>query len=206
MSIEPLQITILEPAPFAAVPAPGHLRLVPKPRGEAEQGVLALPLRPPVVPIAPVAPMRSRLFIHADPAHDRLHGAPLDPDDEVDPHFGRRMTGREHLPEPHAWAARFSQAALEIMSGRRTPMQLMRWSNRHVYAQLTYRAGAIEGKVNIRRVRICEPMDGIAEATVIANFNERAHAMALRFEGLDGRWLCTALTAQLTPRHRSPVA
>jgi hypothetical protein len=76
----------------------------------------------------------------------------------------------------------------------------MRWANRAVYAQLSYRAGAIEGRVAIRRIRACQPMDGVIESSVVAWFNDRAHAMALRFEGLDGRWLCTAMDAHLAPR------
>lgn len=192
---EPLPVTVLDSVPFAQVPPPGHLRLVP-PLQEA----LPLPWRPSVPPIPTIAPLRTRLLLHADPVRARLNGAPLDPDDDVDPHFGRRLTGRDALPEPMGWSARFAQAALEVIAGRRTPMQLMRWANRSVYAQLTYRPGAISGRVAIRRIRVCEPADGIIESSVVALFNERAHAMALRFEGLDGRWLCTALTAQVLPR------
>jgi hypothetical protein len=203
MSTEPLHITVIEPAPFAEVPRPGHLRLVPPLKDVTSQGVLALPLRPHVVPIPPVPPVESRLLVHADPARARLLGEPWDPEDDVDPHFGRRFTGRAELPEPMAWVARFAQASLEVIAGRRTPMQLMRWTNRSVYAQMTYRAGVIDGRVAIRRIRICEPADGVVEASVIAHFNDRAHAMALRFEGLDGRWLCTALTAQFSPRRPS---
>lgn len=205
---EPLSwsdITVLERAPFHPLPEPRGLRVVPPwtptaVTAAAVQEVLPLPLRNEVPPMAPVPPIRTRLLVHADPARDRLHGAPLDPDDDVDPHFGRRLTRRRDLPDPTGWSARFAQATLEVIAGRRTPMQLMRWSNRSVYSQLNYRAGAIDGRVSIRRVRVCEPADGIVESSVVALFNEGAHAIALRFEGLDGRWLCTALTVQFRPR------
>lgn len=191
-------ITVIESAPFVPVPAPGYLHLVP-PLPEAAQECLALPLHPAPVPIAPVAPLRTRLLLHADPARERLHGAPLDPDDDVDPLFGKRLTSTSELPDPLRWSAQFAQAALEVIAGRRSPMQLMRWASRSVYAQLTYRAGIINGRVAIRRIRICQPIDGVIEASVVACFNDRAHAVALRFEGLDGRWLCTAVDAHLLP-------
>jgi hypothetical protein len=196
MSVDHLLVTVVESPPFAPLPEPRHLYVVP-PSPVAYQEELPLPLRVRPAAIEAIAPMRSRILVHADPASDRLRGAPLDPDDAVDPHFGRRMSGRADLPDPLQWCARFSQAALEIIAGRRTPTQMMRWTNRSVYAQLVYRSGAVKGRVVIKRIRICEPVDGIAEASVVALFNERAHALALRFEGLDGRWLCTALTAQI---------
>ena len=46
----------------------------------------------------------------------------------------------------------------------------------------------------VRRVRVCEPADGIVEACAVVVSNGRVRAMALRLEGLDGRWLVTALT------------
>jgi hypothetical protein len=204
MSLDHLVVTLVENPPFSPLPEPRHLHLVPTAAGRevstdpiAYQDELPIPLRTRPALIEAIAPMRSRVLVHADPAGDRLRGAPLDPDDAVDPHFGRRMSGRAELSDPLQWCARFSQAALEIIAGRRTPNQMMRWTNRSVYAQLVYRTGAVRGRVVIKRIRLCEPADGIVEASVVALFNDRANAVALRFEGLDGRWLCTALTARL---------
>jgi hypothetical protein len=42
-------------------------------------------------------------------------------------------------------------------------------------------------------VHVCEPVDGVAEVPVVARRAGRAHAVAARLEGLDGRWRCTAL-------------
>jgi hypothetical protein len=42
-------------------------------------------------------------------------------------------------------------------------------------------------------VHVCEPVDGVAEVTAVAHRSGRAHAVAARLEGLDGRWRCTAL-------------
>ena len=50
-----------------------------------------------------------------------------------------------------------------------------------------------EGR-RVRRVRVCEPADGIVEACAVVVSHGRVRALALRLEGLDGRWLVTALT------------
>jgi len=46
----------------------------------------------------------------------------------------------------------------------------------------------------VRKTRITEPLDGVCEATVTVRFGDRLRVVAIRFEGLDGRWLCTCLT------------
>jgi hypothetical protein len=49
------------------------------------------------------------------------------------------------------------------------------------------------GPLLIGRVRVCEPVDGVAEVSAVARRAGRAHAVAARLEGIDGRWRCTAL-------------
>lgn len=159
------------------------------------QPVLPLPLSRPVAIPTP-APLRTRhlVLVNADPVRERIDGAPLDPDDETDPDFARRLTPASELPDPMMWASRFGQAALEIIAGRRGAGQMIRWTNRTVYAQLSQRTGAIPAKqARLRRVRACSPADGVIEIAVIAQLDQRIIAGAMRFEGLDGRWLCTAL-------------
>ena len=46
----------------------------------------------------------------------------------------------------------------------------------------------------VRRVRICEPADGVVEACVVVVHHDRVRAMAMRMTGLDGRWIVTDLT------------
>ena len=38
-----------------------------------------------------------------------------------------------------------------------------------------------------------EPVDGVAEVAALVRRGARSTAVALRLEGLDGRWQCTAL-------------
>lgn len=158
----------------------------------------ALPLtltRPATLP-SPVAPLRTRhlALVHADPVRERIEGASLHPDDDVDPDFARRLTPASELPDPKMWSSKFGQAALEIVAGRRGPSQLIRWTNRTVYAHLAAQTGSVPAtQARLRRIRLCIPADGVVEAAAIAQLDQRILATAMRFEGLDGRWLCTAL-------------
>ena len=45
----------------------------------------------------------------------------------------------------------------------------------------------------VRKIHISQPLDGIIEATVTVRYGKRLRVVAIRFEGLDHRWLCTAL-------------
>ena len=45
----------------------------------------------------------------------------------------------------------------------------------------------------MRRVRVCEPADGVAEAAVVVHHGDRVRAVALRLVGQDGKWRVSAL-------------
>lgn len=106
--------------------------------------------------------------------------------------FSRQPTRTELLPEPSAWIEKFSQGAFEVMAGRRNGAQFARWTNRAVYFHLQHRNGLLDSAPRVHRVHIFEPADGIAEASVTVRVGNRLRAAALRFEGLDGRWICTS--------------
>ncbi|WP_460524828.1 Rv3235 family protein, partial [Flindersiella endophytica] len=55
------------------------------------------------------------------------------------------------------------------------------------------RAGSAAGRLAVRSVHVSEPADGVAEAAVHVQHGSRSRAIAVRIEGLDGRWRCTAL-------------
>lgn len=159
------------------------------------QPTLPISLSRPV-PLPTPAPLRTRhlVLVNADPVRERIDGGAVDPDDEVDLEFSRRLTPASELPDPMMWASRFGQAALEIVAGRRGPGQMIRWTNRTVYAQLSQRTAARSAtQIRLRRIRLCAPADGVIEASAIAQLDNKFIAAAMRFEGLDGRWLCTAL-------------
>lgn len=61
-----------------------------------------------------------------------------------------------------------------------------------MYAHLQRRAGLLSGNPRVRKSHICIPTDGVVEASITFSLRERIRAVALRLEGLDGRWLTTS--------------
>jgi hypothetical protein len=114
--------------------------------------------------------------------------------------FGPRPTRRADLPDPEQWVPTLAQALLEALAGRRSPAQLVEWTSTGAYATLLALAGRDQWYGHrrgappvVRSVRVAEPVDGVAEAAVVAQLDDRYLAVALRLEGLDGRWRCTAI-------------
>jgi len=117
--------------------------------------------------------------------------------------FGRQPTPTAALPDVRAWAGRLGRSIAEVLTGDRPAQQLMRWTNDAVFTDLCRRSEALAGagtthrgmrnRVSVVSVHVCEPRDGVAEASVHVRHGLRSRAYALRLEGLDGRWRCTAL-------------
>lgn len=116
--------------------------------------------------------------------------------------FERRPTRRCELVDPLPFVAKVAQAIIEVVGGQRPAPQLIRHTSPQVYTVLARRAlvsarrhpmGARRSAV-VRRVRVCEPADGVVEACAVVVAQGRVRAVALRLEGLDGRWLVTQLT------------
>jgi len=124
-----------------------------------------------------------------------------DDDDAEDAFFGHQPTPRLALSDPGQHAARLLRAVLEVLARRRPLHQLLPWTSEDVYEELTawmYRTARPRGvrygrPATLRSLRIGEPADGIAEITGVVVQEDRARAVALRLEGVDGRWCCTLL-------------
>ena len=124
-----------------------------------------------------------------------------------DDEFAPRQTPRTQLPDPKPWAGRLVQAIVEVVSGMRPVSQLVRWTSADVYESVQTHMrkepslAALPARVGsrsrfpevVRSVHASEPVDGIAEICAILQQGRRCRAIALRLEGLDGRWQCTAL-------------
>jgi hypothetical protein len=114
--------------------------------------------------------------------------------------FGPRPTPTRELPDPRTWTRQLVQAMVEVLSGVRPPAQLARWTSPDVYAGLQRRVRA-PGRAShagarrsvVRSVHVCEPVDGVVEACAVLVDAERVRAIALRLEGVDGRWRMTAV-------------
>lgn len=154
------------------------------------QGALALQFElPSRLPVEPVVP---HLTLVPDLRPD------LD-DDWAEP----QHTPTAQLPPARQWAARLTQAVVEVMAGGRPAAQLVRWTSLEVYTELqraVLRAGrrGVDARrstqlSSVRSVHVSSPADGVAEVCAVVDEGARRRAVAMRLEGKDGRWQCTAL-------------
>ena len=112
-----------------------------------------------------------------------------------------RPTPVDALPDPRLWAGQFVQAAVEVAAGQRPAGQLVRWTTEDVHARIARRSqlaarqerAAGPSRAQVHTIRICRPADCVVEACVVVSHRNRIRAVALRLEGLDGRWRVTAL-------------
>lgn len=107
---------------------------------------------------------------------------------------------RDTLPHPRPWTARLAQAMAEVLAGARPPGQLAGVATLEVLALLERNAGRLGARPGARAqrpvvgsVHVSEPRDGVAEACAVVDTGPRKRAIALRLEGIDGQWRCTAL-------------
>jgi hypothetical protein len=114
--------------------------------------------------------------------------------EEFDAEFAPQPTSAATLPEITLLVHQFIHNVLEIWAGRRSSQQLQLMCHYTIYSQLQHATGSLQEVGRVRKIRITEPLDGICEATVTVRFGTRLRVVAIRFEGLDGRWLCTCLT------------
>ena len=173
----------------AADPAPGResLRLVvvPTPQPPLEDERIPVRLVLPGVPVPRP--------VHRPGPRPRATGAAAPHDD-----FGPAWSSRTELPDPRDAGRRLITLTLEAMAGRRPLLQVQPLTTPRVFAAL---AGGRRPRwctesstpLLVGRVHVSEPVDGVAEISAVARRDGRAHAVADRLEGLDGRWRCTAL-------------
>jgi hypothetical protein len=121
-----------------------------------------------------------------------------------DADFGHQPTSSMALPDPTVTCAALVQALVEVLGGVRPVSQLVRWTTHEVHAALSRRT-ALAARVRqnagvpstraavVRGVRVCLPADGVAEGSAVVIDADRVRAVAVRLEGLDGRWRATAL-------------
>ncbi len=174
------------PAPGASGPAPRLLlRLVPTPQPPAADPAEPVALVRPGVPV-PRVPHRPGPRPRAD--------RPREPDAD----FGPSWSARADLPAPAEAGRSVVVMALEVLAGRRPVAQLRGLTTPGLFASLSSGrrpqwCSAGMAPFAVGRVHVDEPVDGVAEISVVVRRAGRAHAVAARLEGLDGRWRCTAL-------------
>lgn len=135
--------------------------------------------RPPIV----VEPLRKpRLYLMASTFGE-----------EFELEFAPEPTSAFELPAITQLLPRFIHNVVEIWAGRRPASQVQSMCHYSVFAQLQRKSGKVNATGRVRKIRITQPLDGIVEATVTVRYGHRLRVVAIRFEGLDHRWLCTAL-------------
>lgn len=132
-------------------------------------------------------------------------GSPLPSAPPADEFFARQFTSTAALPDPAVLVENLALGVVEVLGGVRDLEQLGRWLTEPVYKLLLRRSVlAARGrsarrqpparpKVRIASRRITSPADGVVEATVVLTGAARSRAIAVRLEGIDGRWRATAL-------------
>jgi len=116
----------------------------------------------------------------------------------LDADFGPAWSVRADLPSARDAGRRLITLTLEALAGRRPIAQLQPMTTHAVFTALSggrRPRWCAEGSAPlvVGPVHVCEPVDGVAEVSAVARRGGRAHAVAARLEGVDGRWRCTAL-------------
>ena len=106
----------------------------------------------------------------------------------------------EQLPPPEELAHRLVQAAVDVLRGLRPASQVLRWTTPEVYSQLRQRARVectdpqTSGRRPVvRSVRTSRCGAAGVEVAAVVLDGRRARAVAVRLDGVDGRWRMTAL-------------
>ncbi len=119
--------------------------------------------------------------------------------------FAPQRTSAARLPRADVFTRNIVRGVFEVLAGVREVEQLARWTSEEVYRSLVVRASlakrarsargvpAPRDVHEIRNVHLSSPADGVIEATVTAAARARTRAVAVRLEGIDGRWRVTAL-------------
>jgi len=113
--------------------------------------------------------------------------------EEYDAEFAPEPTSAAELPNIQELTQQFIHNVLEIWAGRRSASQVQAMCHHLIFADLQRKTGHQKQVGRIRKIKVTQPLDGISESTVTVRYGERLRVVAIRFEGLDHRWLCTAL-------------
>ena len=174
-----------------ALPALPALRLLPAPSHQPPYDD-ELPTIPALRLVAP--PLVSQPVLRVVPP------APEPADLDVESWLAARRTPTAELPAAIPFARALVQGLLEVLAGVRPLRQLQRDTTPELYAVLERAvaqrcapAGPRPGGRSVRSVHVQERPEGVAEVCATVQRGPRAGALALRLEGLDGRWRCTEL-------------
>jgi hypothetical protein len=122
-----------------------------------------------------------------------------------DEFFGHQPTETAALPDPQPMVENLARSVMEILAGCRDLEQISRWVTDEVYRNLLQRVhisrraravkkqAAVLPNFGLGHTMITHPVDGVVESVVIVHGRARSRSIAIRLEGLDGRWRATAI-------------
>jgi len=162
-------------------------------------------------------PRRPRPVLHAIPTPaEQPAPQSADPDGlgEMGLTPAWRPTSRAELCDPIPWSRQLARGIAEVLVGTRPARQLSAWLTEDSHATLRRsawrrrvrtrvesgradtprsRTPRRSSRIVVRSVHLSEPRDGVAEISAHLWVDGRGTAVALRAEGRDGRWICTAI-------------
>lgn len=124
---------------------------------------------------------------------------------ELSEFFAPQRTPSTELPSPEPFLRNLTLGVLEVFAGVREVDQLARWLTEDPYRKLVTRANLAARARSARgvpakrpihtilSVHESSPADGIIEAVVVVRGPARTRSLAVRLEGMDGRWRATSL-------------
>ena len=124
---------------------------------------------------------------------------------ELTQFFAPQRTTSSALPDPETFLRNLTRGVFEVLAGVREVEQLARWVTEDAFRKLVVRsnlaarARSARGDAarrpvhTIMSVHCSEPADGVVEAVLVVAGPARTRAVAVRLEGMDGRWRATSL-------------
>ena len=188
-------MSVLHTAALTAVPlAPDTelpvLRLLPVPACEPPYDDELPGWRPDLVAVPALrvpTPLRLVPPVTDDAGHDDADDRPA-------------RTPSTELPAARPFAHALVQRTLEVLAGLRPVSQLQRDTTLELYDEIDALvrsrprpAGLRPTRAAVRSVHVQERPEGVAEVCATVLRGGRAGALALRLEGIGGRWRCTEL-------------
>jgi hypothetical protein len=121
--------------------------------------------------------------------------------------FGKQYSKNSELPDPTDRIKTLAFGVVQVVAGERSVDQIAHWVSEEVYlrirsiaqaAKLARRYGKNEPvralKLEVRRVRLHSPRDGVVESVVLLEAHNRIRAVTIRLEGINRRWRATAVS------------
>lgn len=153
-----------------------------------------VPLPQPARPFLPTRPAESDPSARSAPHRVAVISAADVPGWSKDSDVGVQLTTSAALPPAGRVGPALATAVIEVLSGFRALGQLRAHCAPDVFAGLGNQpVGRRPEMPRLISTRVCEPADGVAEVSAVFRGSGRVRALAMRLQGVDGRWRVTAL-------------